>query len=429
MKAYKRALLYIRRKKGRSVMLFGIVWVCVLSMLVAGTVRNQTDVVVGQLKEKLSGYFTIMPNRDVENAQESLTDEFCREVMKEENLSTYNGNDVYYMNVPKLVLTAGMFTAQGNENEAQVARFVSCTNSFYSEQFYMGELEVTEGEHIQPEDEGEALVSETLARENHLKVGDTFTSLVTEGYQGLNDAALGESFEHRVKGIFRVKNPSKDDSQNAERNIPDNYIFIDTKTDRNVMTKLRGDDMDWYRYGINFYIRDSAKFEETLEDVERKITLPSEAYRIEQNNGKYQQSAEPLEKLIRMMGVFITAVLILSTVILCLILVMWMKDRKREIGVYLEVGIEKKNILMQLLIESTLIYLASFLLALPCAVVVMNSVGQMLFESEVLETVGMEVTVVFMVFVVGAILMGMAVMVSYLNVARMNPKDILSSNE
>ncbi len=375
------------------------------------------------------GYFTIMPNRDVENAQESLTDEFCREVMKEENLSTYNGNDVYYMNVPKLVLTAGMFTAQGNENEAQVARFVSCTNSFYSEQFYMGELEVTEGEHIQPEDEGEALVSETLAKENHLKVGDTFTSLVTEGYQGLNDAALGESFEHRVKGIFRVKNPSKDDSQNAERNIPDNYIFIDTKTDRNVMTKLRGDDMDWYRYGINFYIRDSAKFEETLEDVERKITLPSEAYRIEQNNGKYQQSAEPLEKLIRMMGVFITAVLILSTVILCLILVMWMKDRKREIGVYLEVGIEKKNILMQLLIESTLIYLASFLLALPCAVVVMNSVGQMLFESEVLETVGMEATVVFMVFVVGAILMGMAVMVSYLNVARMNPKDILSSNE
>lgn len=410
-------------------MLFGIVWVCVLSMLVAGTVRNQTDVVVGQLKEKLSGYFTIMPNRDVENAQEALTDEFCREVMKEENLSTYNGNDVYYMNVPKLVLTAGMFTAQGNENEAQVARFVSCTNSFYSEQFYMGELEVTEGEHIQPEDEGEALVSETLARENHLKVGDTFTSLVTEGYQGLNDAALGESFEHRVKGIFRVKNPSKDDSQNAERNIPDNYIFIDTKTDRNVMTKLRGDDMDWYRYGINFYIRDSAKFEETLEDVERKITLPSEAYRIEQNNGKYQQSAEPLEKLIRMMGVFITAVLILSTVILCLILMMWMKDRKREIGVYLEVGIEKKNILMQLLIESTLIYLASFLLALPCAVVVMNSVGQMLFESEVLETVGMEATVVFMVFVVGAILMGMAVMVSYLNVARMNPKDILSSNE
>ena len=71
------------------------------------------------------------------------------------------------------------------------------------------------------------------------------------------------------------------------------------------MTKLLGEDMNWYRYGINFYIRDSAKFEETLENVEKKITLPPGTYRIEENNGKYQQSAEPLEKLIRIMEVFI----------------------------------------------------------------------------------------------------------------------------
>lgn len=437
MKAYKRALLYIGRKKGRSTMLFGVMWVCVLSVLVAGTVRNQTDVVVGQLKEKLSGYFTIMPNRDAENSSEFFTDEFCREVMKEENLSTYNGNDVYYMNVPELTLTPGMFTAQGAENESHAARFVSCTDSFYSEQFYMGELELTEGEHIQAEDAGEALVSETLARENNLKVGDTFTSQVTEGYQGLDDTALGESFRYRVKGIYRVKNPSEDNSQKAECNIPDNYIFIDTQTDWDVMTKLRGEDVDWYRYGVNFYIRDSAKFEETLEDVESKLTLPSGAYTIEQNNGKYQQSAEPLEKLVRMMEVFITAVLILSAVILCLILIMWMKDRKREIGVYLEVGIEKGNILAQLLIESTLIYLIAFLLAMPCATVVMSNVKQMLFGQELLETAGMKEAFamgigqkdIFMALAIGAILMGVAVMASYLNVARMNPKDILSSNE
>lgn len=437
MKAYKRALLYIGRKKGRSAMLFGVMWVCVLSMLVAGTVRNQTDVVVGQLKEKLSGYFTIVPNRDAENSSEFLTDEFCREVMKGENLSTYNGNDVYYMNVPELVLTPGMFTSQGAENEAHAARFVSCTDSFYSEQFYMGELELTEGEHIQAEDEGEALVSETLAKENHLKIGDTFISRVTEGYQGLDDDALGESFKHRVKGIYRVKTPSEDNGMKAECNIPDNYIFIDTKTDRDVMTKLRGEDVDWYRYGVNFYIRDSAQFEETLEDVERKITLPSEAYRIEQNNGKYQQSAQPLEKLIQMMGIFITAVLILGAVILCLILIMWMKDRKREIGVYLEVGIEKRNILIQLLLESILIYLVSFLVAVPCAAVMMSNVKHMLFGKEMLETIGMKEAIamglgpkdILMVLVIGTILIGLAVLVSYMNVVRMNPKDILSSNE
>lgn len=432
MKPHKRALLYITRKKSRSIILFFIMWVCVLSILIAGTVWNQTSFAVGQLKEKLSGYFTIMPNREVENSSEQLTDEFCREVMKEENILAYNGNDVYYMNVPDLVLTSGMFSGQGAEDEARVTRFISCTNSFYSELFYTGEMELIEGEHLQIEDEGKALVSETLAKENHLKIGDTFTSLVTEGNQGLNDEALGESFEHQIKGIYRTNtsdNTSGNNGLNAERNIPDNFIFIDAKTDHKVMTKLRGEEVDWYRYGVNFFVRDSANFEQTLKKTVENISLPSESYRIEQNNGKYEQSSEPLEKLIRIMAVFIISVLILSSVILYLILVMWMKDRRQEIGVYLEVGIEKKSIFLQLLIESISVYLIAFVLAIPCAVTVLHIVNHRLSENELLRVMGIDTTLVFAVFVVEAFLIGLSVALSYVNVVKLKPKDILSSNE
>lgn len=432
MKPHKRALLYITRKKSRSIILFFIMWVCVLSILIAGTVWNQTSFAVGQLKEKLSGYFTIMPNREVENASEQLTDEFCREIMKEENIFAYNGNDVYYMNVPDLVLTSGMFSGQGAEDEAQVTRFISCTNSFYSEQFYTGEIELIEGEHLQGEDEGKALVSETLAKENHLQIGDTFTSRVTEGNQGLNDAALGECFEHQVKGIYRTNmsnDTSGNDGLNAERNIPDNFIFVDAKTDHKVMTKLRGEEVDWYRYGVNFFVQDSADFEPTLKKIVEDISLPSESYRIEQNNGKYEQSAQPLEKLTRIMAVFIISVLMLSSLILYLILAMWMKDRRREIGVYLEVGIEKKSIFMQLLIESAWIYLFAFGLAVPCAVVVINNVNYRLFENEMSGVSGMKATLVFAVFALEALLIGLSVALSYVNVVKLQPKDILSSNE
>ncbi len=36
-------------------MLLGIMWVCILSVLVSRTVRDQTRAAVGQLKEKLLG--------------------------------------------------------------------------------------------------------------------------------------------------------------------------------------------------------------------------------------------------------------------------------------------------------------------------------------------------------------------------------------
>lgn len=243
---------------------------------------------------------------------------------------------------------------------------------------------------------------------------------------------MGECFEHQVKGIYRTNmsnDTSGNDGLNAERNIPDNFIFVDAKTDHKVMTKLRGEEVDWYRYGVNFFVQDSADFELTLKKIVEDISLPSESYRIEQNNGKYEQSAEPLEKLTRIMAVFIISVLMLSSLILYLILAMWMKDRRREIGVYLEVGIEKKSIFMQLLIESVWIYLFAFGLAVPCAVVVINNVNYRLFENEMSGVAGMKATLVFAVFALEVLLIGLSVALSYVNVVKLQPKDILSSNE
>lgn len=434
MKAQRRALLYIGRKKGKSVMLFGIMWICLSSVLVAGSVRNKTNEVALQLKEKLSGYFTVAPNRDVEDSSKQLTQAFCEEVMENENILAYNGMDVYYMSLPDVVLTQGMFAAAGEENNVHVARFVSCTDSSRNEQFYLRELELTEGEHIQAEDEGMALISEALAKDNGLKIGDTFTSVVTEGYQGINDDALGEEFTYQIKGIYHVKNPKDGDGQRAERDIQNNYIFIDEKTDWKVLTRLRDEETDWYRYGVNFYIRDSAKFDETLKQIKNEMGLSSETYQIEQNNGKYQQSAEPLENIIRMMGIFILAVLVLSMVILCLILFMWMKDRKREVGIYLAAGIGKWNILVQLLTESMILYLLALAAAGMCAKAVMGSVEQLLFTGKLADTAGiLELGTggeqIFVTAVGGCVIVLAAVMISFLTVVRMNPREILSTNE
>ena len=41
----------------------------------------------------------------------------------------------------------------------------------------------------------------------------------------------------------------------------------------------------------------------------------------------------------------------------------------------------------------------------------------------------MKATLIFSVFVIEALLIGLSVILSYINVVKMNPKDILSSNE
>lgn len=118
------------------------------------------------------------------------------------------------------------------------------------------------------------LISTVLARDNGLEIGDTFQSVVTENYRGTNEAALGNVYTYQVKGIFQVKDESEPDSERAEFDFPENYIFIDIQTDRKIVSDLLGPvSLTGIDNGVNFYIRDSAQFEKTLEEVADEFLL------------------------------------------------------------------------------------------------------------------------------------------------------------
>ena len=113
---------------------------------------------------------------------------------------------------------------------------------------------------------------------------------------------------------------------------------------------------------------------------------------------------------------------------------MWMKDRRREMGIYLAVGIEKRMILTQLLIESMVLYVGAFFFAYLGAKGMMKVVEKVLFSSEDFQKykelgVSISGTIVGQVAVIGLVITALAVVVAYINVAKMKPREILASNE
>ena len=434
MNSWRRALLYIGRRKKKSLLLFLVMWASLLSVMVAVGIRETSQAVTAGLKEKLSGYFTVTPNLEVDGTARYLNDDLCKEIVQGENLLTYNGNDVFYMSLPDVKLTPGRFTVAGEEEDAHAACFLASTRSVYQEQFYLDNLNLVEGEHLEEDDEGQALISTVLARDNGLEIGDTFQSVVTENYRGTNEAALGNVYTYQVKGIFQVKDESEPDSERAEFDFPENYIFIDIQTDRKIVSDLRGGEFDWYRNGVNFYIRDSAQFEKTLEEVADEFHFDTDGYEIEQNNGKYQSSAEPLERVSFLTGIFIVVMIVLGIVILYLILFLWMRDRKHEMGIYLAAGIGKKGIFGQLILESFLLYMAAAIAAGLCAATLSGVVGRMVFTGD---TAGMTELIsghsggigyMMAATAAGFLVILAAVGMSFLTVVKMTPKEILSSN-
>ena len=301
------------------------------------------------------------------------------------------------------------------------------------EQFYLDNLNLVKGEHLQEDDVGQALISTALARDNGLEIGDTFQSMVTENYRGTNEAALGNVYTYQVKGIFQVKEESEPDAERAEFDFPENYIFIDIQTDRKIVSDLRGGEFDWYRNGVNFYIRDPEKFEDSIDQVVKNYQLNTEGYEIERNNGKYENSAEPLERVALLSGIFTIVMAALGAVVLCLILLLWMRDRKHEMGIYLAAGIEKRDIYGQLAVESMLLYLAAFLMAVLFASVLNEALKSRLLIGEAQELVRETAEISTAGYTAAAGTAGIvitlaAVGISFLTVARMSPKEILSTN-
>lgn len=434
MQTIKRAFLYIYRKKGKSILLVMIMFVCILCVLVAGAVRNRTSEVTMELKEKLSGYFTIIPDLMVEGSDERLTDEFCQEILKQENVLAYNGTCTYTMTLPEVKLTPGLFSGDPGSDAAHTVTFIGSTDSYYNEQFYLGELNVIDGNHLKPEDEGQILVSETFAKDNDLAIGDEICGVVTEGNQGTNDDALGEKFTYKIKGIYYIKNPKDGNIERAETEILENQIYVCSKTGYEIIKVLRSGNPTGYQFGVNVYVKDSKEFDYTIAKIQKAMNLDEEIYRIERNNAKYLNSAEPLEKIIGMTEAFILIVIVLNSVVLYLILNMWMKDRRHEMGIYLAVGIEKKIILVQLLIESMVLYVSAFFFAFLGAKGMMNVVEKVLFSNgafQKYEELSMSISgiEVGQVGIIGLIITTLAVVIAFINVAKMKPREILASNE
>lgn len=436
MGSFARARLYIRRNKGKSISLILIMWICLTCALMSGLLSGVSDAAQMQLKEKLSGYFTVKPDSEADSERKRLTDDFCGKIAADEAVLTYNGVDIYYMAVPDCILTPGKFLAEGNEEFSHGMRFEMSTDTEYNENFYLQETKLISGEHIRKDDEGMALVSETFARENGLAVGDIFESVVTGQYASA-EGALDEKFSYCVKGIYSV-NASEDNSLKVESEIPENKVFVDVKTGRKAIAALSGREIDRFRYGANFYIRDSADFESTVKRLVEEYGLDTGGFELEQNNQKYADSAKPLAKISRMTKVYTLVLAILGAVILCLILILRTRERNNEMGIYLAAGIEKKGILTQLFMESLSLYGAAALAAVPFALLLVPRFMEMIFAKESVSVWGGVLTgvssgltgkMIFAVIFCGGAVSALAVVLAFWSVVRMTPRAILAANE
>ncbi|MBC8569874.1 ABC transporter permease [Zongyangia hominis] len=409
MNLWKRALLYVRRKRGKTILLLLILTVMSSLALIALAVARGAMSAADDLQKSLGGSFEVQPTVIEDDPKlwkitqhedgrvtkaytgPAVNDELVKEIIKVKGIKTYSTSSwiCLYMSDAKLIpgliqsnIDEGIpspVPSHPNEVEVRSPSFYGTNNSEYHQHFRTGGIKLIEGRHIQPGDVSKAIISEELAALNHLSVGDTFTAECRDELQarGFNSTS-GKPFHLEVVGVYKIFANTEASKYSTEFLIPGNTIYCDEST---VMQAYRNWSFKEQYSFVYFYVDDPAHLKDVIKEVKALDTINWMYFHVSVDDSAYKTSAAPLRTMTTLSIVLIVLVLAGCVALLLLILTMEVRNRKREMGIYLSMGIGKVKIVGQMFVELTMISVAAYLLSTVIAVSAANPVGNAVLQA------------------------------------------------
>lgn len=369
----KRVCLFLTKNKHKTRILFLILLLILVFILIGLTAEYGVSAAQKNLRESLLGYFHI--EADTEHGSKEIVDDaLVARVSELDGICGYNGLDIAFMHVRDIRLVPGRLTITGDP-DATLAQVIGNSDSSANEYFALEMFQLVSGRHLSPGDEGKAVISEELAKVNGLSLGDRISLSPDVGEEDSADQ-MGAV---EIVGIYRMTDSQKTtDPDVAECDMKENLIFTDTEFVRQIMSKALGREVTSYSRGAVFYVENAALLDQVVDQVQTIPGFQWEGYVIEKNNKEYHDLMEPLTRMDRFLNIYIAGIVICGMIVLGLTLMMWMKDRIREAGILMSVGIGRIEVAGQYLLENLLVMLAAYPVAVILAFLAVGPIGERL---------------------------------------------------
>lgn len=414
MNIVKRALLYLSRKKARSLILFVMMLVMGLFLMVGISIRFSARKAAEDVRKSITTGITIklipvdgnailnvVINENGEKERIPKVPLLKRSMLSQ--LLEVEGVEGYYTDVGCDILYTGFdlrpgfytetideFRKTGDKKEIKISETYMHANAFYEvfdgswhPHFANGALELTRGRHIQSEDKGKAVISEELAERNDLQIGDQIKAYQ---YDFLTGELYGSPYEAEIVGLFQVNFEQAIGEYTSESDIIYNVIFVGYDARQwaqkvhniHVGRDVISDKEDRFIDNITLFVEDPQILDSVKEQIEQIDTVDWSYYQFERYDRDYQAAAKPLLTIIRLSTLMAVVMAAGVLIILSLLLTMWIRGRSREAGILASLGVKKRKMVAQFLIEAILIAAAAFVFAGVLAKPVTDAMGHLM---------------------------------------------------
>ncbi|EUJ37654.1 ABC transporter permease [Brochothrix campestris] len=407
MNFFKRALTSISRKKGKSLLLFAIVFI--LGNVIAGavsisqatnkveqTVKNQlgAQATIDLSKEKMKQLMDASEDEEVDYPKPPSKDVITKigqlDTVKyyDYNISDYYNSkkvkaylspeDEKYGNSSSLSIRGVQYAPLIDVKENKIK--LDSGTTFTDDQIKNGANVV--------------IVSSQVAKLNNLSVGDNF--LVDNVYLSYDDdkekELFSKEYSYKVIGIFtptkldtaKKLSADKKAEQEWQANEQINTIYLPNKVVSKANTAFQKEAMkkdknsaegmteaELAEYTKNIGNEDgyeSVFVVKTPEDMPNFVadasTILPKDYAIVSAQDDYDSISGSMNKVAKFSKYILLAAAAASVIILTLVIILFIRDRKKELGIYLSLGEKKLKIIGQIFIEVLLVAFIAISLSL-----------------------------------------------------------------
>ncbi|EOW8303483.1 ABC transporter permease [Listeria monocytogenes] len=412
MNFFKRAWLRMKARKGRSILQLIIFTVVCVLILSGFTIQSAADKASELAREQLGGTVTLTVDREKQmqtmreeaSSSDSSSTESkpqfqsspidvsdANDLAKLNHVASYN----YYSSTQALAsgfdpIESSGDTSSSNDESSTTAEtqgpgggqggpqmvdadlsISGLLDSATSTDFEAGTSELTSGVAITSADKDKnvAMVEENLAEENDWKVGDSFTVTSSDG---------NTKITLKIVGIYKTTDSGSDMAQNFSFLNPYNKVYVPYT----VANTIKGSD---YKNTVDsaVYTMDDAANISAFEKEAKKVdSIDWDTFKLDANDTLYQQMIGPINSVASFSKNVVYIVSIAGALILGLLVMMQVRDRKYEMGVLLAIGEKRGKLIAQFFVEILIVALVSFGLAAASSHYVAQLAGNQLLAQQ-----------------------------------------------
>lgn len=348
----KNAIAYITRKRNRTLIIFiilTIVFSCLYSCLTIMKSSNEIEKALYEssnssisITKKDGEYFNVNQFKDIEKLKEV-----------EEIIIQYDG--LAKLKDAKVVSGEQIINREDLSDEFKnVVSFEATNNTKRNILFSSRVFTIKEGKNIEENDKNSIIVHEEFAKKNNLKLGDEVNLELLD----IEKSGRIKSHKFKIIGIFSGK--KQETYTGLSSDFSENMMFVDYSTSQEILNKSENNKI---ANKILMYSGSAESTDLALNKL-KELKIDESKYFVEKDSNAFEESLESVSGIKHMIKIMTYSIMLGGIVILSLILILWLRERIYEIGIFLSIGTSKIQIIMQFIFELLFISIPSIIASL-----------------------------------------------------------------